>query len=141
MDGTSAGQGGDNNPGWIGVDLDGTLAHYDHWRGEEHIGPPIEVMRVRVLQWLSEGKDVRIFTARVSGGTTHIIPVQAWCQQHLGCILPVTNVKDYSMDELWDDRARHVGFGTGFLLAACPEHRPIQHRDGKPAWCRLCGKP
>ena len=24
--------------GWIGVDLDGTLAQYDHWRGIEHIG-------------------------------------------------------------------------------------------------------
>jgi hypothetical protein len=21
----------------------------------------------------------------------------------------------------------------------CPEHREVQHRDGKPAWCRTCG--
>jgi len=20
----------------------------------------------------------------------------------------------------------------------CPDHRPVQHRDGKPAWCRSC---
>ena len=26
--------------GWIGVDLDGTLAHYDKWRGVEHVGDP-----------------------------------------------------------------------------------------------------
>lgn len=23
----------------------------------------------------------------------------------------------------------------------CLEHRPVQHRDGKPAWCRNCGEP
>lgn len=21
----------------------------------------------------------------------------------------------------------------------CPEHRPVQHRDGRPPWCRACG--
>jgi hypothetical protein len=28
--------------GWIGVDLDGTLAHYDGWKGIDHIGEPIK---------------------------------------------------------------------------------------------------
>ena len=56
-----------NEPkGYIAVDLDGTLAFYDHWRGVEHVGEPIPAMVQRVRQWLSEGKDVRIFTARVS---------------------------------------------------------------------------
>ena len=27
--------------GWIGVDLDGTLARYDGWRGIDHIGEPM----------------------------------------------------------------------------------------------------
>lgn len=27
--------------GWIGVDLDGTLAIYDVWRGANHIGEPV----------------------------------------------------------------------------------------------------
>lgn len=26
--------------GWIGVDLDGTLAEYHGWKGAEHIGQP-----------------------------------------------------------------------------------------------------
>jgi len=26
--------------GWVGVDLDGTLAHYDGWKGADHIGEP-----------------------------------------------------------------------------------------------------
>ena len=45
--------------GWIGVDLDGTLAYYDYWRGPEHIGEPIPAMLERVQRWLAEGKDVR----------------------------------------------------------------------------------
>lgn len=34
--------------GWIGVDLDGTLAFYDSWRGIDHIGAPIPLMLQRV---------------------------------------------------------------------------------------------
>lgn len=30
--------------GWIGVDLDGTLAVYDEWRGVSHIGAPVPAM-------------------------------------------------------------------------------------------------
>jgi hypothetical protein len=53
--------------GWIGVDLDGTLAHYAGWRGSMHVGPPIVPMLDRVKRWLAEGTyDIRIFTARVS---------------------------------------------------------------------------
>jgi hypothetical protein len=51
--------------GWIGVDLDGTLAHYDGWKGADHIGEPIPAMVERVKRWLAEGKTVKIFTARV----------------------------------------------------------------------------
>ena len=51
--------------GWIGVDLDGTLAVYYDW---EIIGDPIPLMVERVQQWLKEGKHVKIFTARVSHG-------------------------------------------------------------------------
>ncbi len=50
--------------GWIGVDLDGTLAHYDGWAGPESIGEPIPLMMARVREWLALGREVRIFTAR-----------------------------------------------------------------------------
>ena len=36
------------NRGWIGVDLDGTLAMYDQWAGAGHIGEPIPLMVERV---------------------------------------------------------------------------------------------
>jgi hypothetical protein len=53
-----------SNRGWIGVDLDGTLAKYDGWRGSDHIGEPIEPMLKRVQEWLEQGLTVKIFTAR-----------------------------------------------------------------------------
>lgn len=56
--------------GWIGVDLDGTLAHYDEWRGVSHVGEPVPLMLERVRRWLGEGREVRILTARVSGSAS-----------------------------------------------------------------------
>ena len=102
--------------GWIGVDLDGTLAHYNGWKGWEHIGEPIPAMVERVKRWLDEGREVRIFTARISDmenapkiGTA----IKDWTERHLGVRLLVTNVKDWAMDELWDDRAVQVIPNTG----------------------------
>ena len=95
--------------GWIGVDLDGTLAYYDKWRGPTHIGRPIPLMVVRVKQWLADGEEVRVFTARVSTTLKHERrdikrAIRVWCLEHIGQILPVTCVKDFKMHELWDDR-------------------------------------
>lgn len=102
---------------WIGVDLDGTLAEYDGWKGPQHIGPPIPQMVARVLRWLELGHEVRVFTARVSDGDpSTITTIEAWCEQHLGLALPVTNVKDYGMLELWDDRAVQVEANTGRVI-------------------------
>lgn len=105
---------------WIGVDLDGTLAKYSGWRGPDHIGEPIDPMVARVVQWLAEGKDVRIFTARVACGEPErsvvIAAIGAWCQEHFGCVLPVTNEKDMHMIQLWDERAVGVETNTGAVL-------------------------
>jgi hypothetical protein len=102
--------------GWIGVDLDGTLAEYHGWVAADHIGPPIPAMVERVKAWLAEGRQVRIFTARVSDPAETIEPIKAWCREHLGRELPVTNVKDYGMVELWDDRAVTVEPNTGRVI-------------------------
>ena len=51
---------------WIGVDLDGTLARYEQYEGPMSIGEPIPEMVDRVKAWLAAGREVRIFTARVS---------------------------------------------------------------------------
>lgn len=98
--------------GWIGVDLDGTLAEYGGWKGADDIGKPIPAMVNRVLDWLNAGQEVRIFTARASI-PEQIPPVVEWCKLHLGREIPVTNVKDFGMTELWDDRAVRVLFNKG----------------------------
>lgn len=109
--------------GWIGIDLDGTLAFYSGWDGGR-IGSPIEPMRQRVLAWLAEGKDCRIMTARVSPVSApadvvsdQIAAISAWCLEHLGQILPVTHEKDFMMCALYDDRTVAVEANTGRLLS------------------------
>lgn len=107
---------------WIGVDLDGTLAHYEGWVSVDHIGKPIAPMVERVKEWLRAGKCVKIFTARMhghgvsdlKGGTVDVLtPIQNWCREHIGQVLAVTNVKDMGMVELWDDRCVQVIPNTG----------------------------
>lgn len=103
---------------WIGVDLDGTLAHYEGWKGIAHIGEPIAPMVERVKRWLAEGHTVKIFTARVStrdGEELRAISgaIIAWSEKHIGQKLDITCVKDFGMIELWDDRAVQVISNTG----------------------------
>ncbi len=96
--------------GWIGVDLDGTLAKYNGWNNGE-IGEPVPLMVKRVKSWITEGVIVKIFTARVSIEEDRdlvVEKIQDWTQKHIGERLEVTNQKDYSMVELWDDRAIQV---------------------------------
>jgi len=101
--------------GHILVDLDGTLAEYDNWVSPTHIGNPVPEMAFRVKKWLSEGKDVRIFTARAS--VPEMIPVvEEWAEKHFGQKLKVTNQKDFSTETIWDDRARQVEINTGRLI-------------------------
>lgn len=103
--------------GWIGVDLDGTLARYESGQGVSFVGAPIPRMVERVKSWLADLREVRIVTARVSpewddqAYQTKII--KAWCLEHLGRELKVQCHKDGSMVELWDDRAVGVVANEG----------------------------
>jgi hypothetical protein len=128
--------------GWIGVDFDGTLAEYDTWVSPDHCGKPIGVMVERVKRWLIEGREVRIFTARMypltevvrpdspprqwrHGGSDRIQQageavdaIRDWCREHIGQVLPITCVKDYGMIELYDDRAVQVRANTGEIVGS-----------------------
>ena len=100
--------------GWVGVDLDGTLAEYDQWVGVEHIGKPIMPMVERVKKWVAQGTLVKIFTARVyRNDALTLKTIEKWSLENIGVVLPVTCVKDYGMIELWDDRAIQVIPNTG----------------------------
>lgn len=105
--------------GWIGVDLDGTLAHYTGWKGPDSIGEPIPLMVARVKQWLGMGTTVKIFTARACV-PEQIPPIQAWLKRHGLPDLEITNVKDFGMIELWDDRCVQVRTNTGEPVAPVP---------------------
>lgn len=100
---------------WIGVDLDGTLAEWDGWKGHEHIGKPIPLMVERVKRWTEMDIEVRIFTARASIAD-HVTPVQKWLVDNGLPGLAVTNKKDYKMLQLWDDRCIQVIPNTGELV-------------------------
>jgi hypothetical protein len=89
---------------WIGVDLDGTLAHDYGYKGAHHIGSPIKRMVDRVRRWHNAGKRVKIFTARAADPTM-IPPIKEWLKKHKLPDLEITNVKDHFMVQLWDDRA------------------------------------
>ena len=117
--------------GWIAVDFDGTLATYGTWLGPDHMGEPIAPMVDRVKRWLAEGREVRIFTARVgpsgrANGVGQIDDdsfasqqrrqIQQWCRQYIGQELAVTATKDFGMVELWDDRAVQVRMNTGEIV-------------------------
>lgn len=101
--------------GWIAVDLDGTLAQYDEWRGEDHIGEPIEKMVRRILYWVEQGIEVKIFTARASNDPTGKIKkiIQNWLVKNGMPKLEITCQKDYGMIECWDDRSVQVIPNTG----------------------------
>ena len=102
----------DKGEGWIGVDLDGTLAHYDEYRGDDHVGEPIMPMVERVRKMLDEGKDVRIFTARKPHPA-----IRKFSKENFGKILPITNIKDPHMQMLLDDRAVGVKRNTGEIFS------------------------
>ncbi len=102
----------DKNKAWIGVDLDGTLAYHNKFRGADHIGKPIPIMLYRVRKWVEKGYTIKIVTARASE-PEHIPPVKAWLKKYGLEELEVTSSKDYDMLELWDDRAVRVMANTG----------------------------
>lgn len=128
--------------GWIGVDLDGTLARYTSGFGLATIGQPIPEMVDKVKQQLALGNDVRIFTARVASYFQCVAEwhdpnskefevwlrrvefarqeylhqlaiINDWCLMVFGMTLPVTCIKDYNMIVCWDDRAIQVIPNTG----------------------------
>jgi len=113
----------DPSKGWIGVDLDGTLAYHVEGQGLNAIGDPIPAMMRRVWGWLDAGYEVRILTARANaaqwgceGAVLQIATVQDWLERHGLPRLVVTCEKDCRMYQLWDDRAVTVEKNTGRRL-------------------------
>lgn len=115
------GQIRDAHSPWIGVDLDGTLAAdtgRQLWdsEGRPRIGAPIPEMVARVKAWLAKGFTVKIFTARASSGV-QVAAIRQWLARRRLPDLEVTNVKDFNMVMLWDDRCVQVERNSGRPVA------------------------
>lgn len=109
----------------IGVDFDGTLVRWTGRRFVDYepdkIGEPIPEMVARVKQWLLNGYDVVIFTARVHpsyllGSEIARSAIEEWCEKTFGVILEITCMKDPKMSQIWDDIAVSVEKDTGRVL-------------------------
>jgi len=149
---------GVNGEGWIGFDLDGTLAKYDGWQGLDHIGEPIEAMVRLAKKFHAEGKHIKILTARVAprqnedgvfgeqgiilkneyGVDQHYVAsyfIRKWCEANLGFVPEIVHQKDHLMLELYDDRVKQVVPNKGVLvedLANYYEALVETHRHGRP---------
>ena len=103
----------------IAVDLDGTLAHYDGWKGIEHIGPVIPEVANAMKRAQKEGADVWIFTARVSDPNDSEQAgkyVRDWLIKNNFKFEGITAVKHKFFSEFWDDRAIQVIKNEGIFV-------------------------
>lgn len=135
---------GQQGEGWIGFDLDGTLAKYDGWKGIDHIGEPVKPMVDLVKRMHDEGKVVKIMTARVAPhkledgtvGESYItVPdgekgatrnyahqfINDWCHFNLGFVPEIVYQKDHLMLDLYDDRCHQVIPNTGVTVEETAE--------------------
>lgn len=123
---------------YVGFDLDGTLACYDCWRGEDHIGDPIPAMCEKYRQWREAGFECRIITARAHGNDRPQIElIQDWAEKHLGERPPVQDFKSYGLICLYDDRAIRVEPNTGRIIGG--DFKCTEHDMGMRQW--ILGQP
>jgi hypothetical protein len=126
--------------GWVGFDLDSTLAKY--YPGQyPRIGEPIQAVVDLYERVRANGYEVRIVTARVDDRLLFLYEntpegmedyiqedqkqrdlVTQWCKEYLGETPRVTNCKDFDMILLIDDRALQVERNTGRILGEVPYH-------------------
>lgn len=108
--------------GWTGIDLDRSIAYYYSGdlleNGPLYIGAPIPDGVAFAKRLLREGIDLRIFTARVAEPDQELLAkireaIEQWCLEHIGRVLPITNVKDWHCDMIYDDKATGMIPNTG----------------------------
>ena len=102
------------------VDLDGTLASYDGWKGPEHIGTPLTGAR-EFMTTLQQTCRVIVFTTRSSGADAEIglKAVEAWLAEH-----------QIPYDEIWRGSGKSLAsaYVDDRAVPCCPQ------RDGFAAY-------
>lgn len=101
---------------WVGVDLDGTLAVWDDKSTLNRIGKPVPGMLEFVKRMVNNGIRVKIFTARAAD-PNQVALITKWLKAQDLPPLEITNVKDYGMQTLYDDRAVQVERNTGRIIS------------------------
>ena len=108
--------GNKKQPGaWTGIDLDGTLAYYNRTSPYDEIGDPVPAMLTLVKELINNGIRVKIFTARAQDPEQKPI-IREWLKVNGLPELEITNIKDYNMQWLLDDRCIQVERNTGRLI-------------------------
>jgi len=97
----------------IAIDLDGTLAYYDTWKGIDHIGDPLSGAVEFVQGLIDDGYDVCIYTTRtnpdVNRGTVEDLSerILNWLEEHgFPSEVSISPFKPLAMYYI-DDRAYH----------------------------------
>ena len=104
--------------GWIGIDLDGTLANYEEGgSGNIPIGTIVPAMEAKVREYLAQGIKCKLFTARC-GFPDEIPKIEQWLAEHNLSELEITNIKDHGMKVLYDDRCAQVVVNTGMIIGS-----------------------
>lgn len=108
---------------WDGVDFDKTLAHYEKWLGHTTFGEPVKKMCDFVRKEHDKGRNIKIFTARVSKVSLGDQPaepvikaIQDWCEKNIGFRPEVTCEKDRYLERIYDDRAIPVIANEGIIV-------------------------
>lgn len=107
---------------WVGFDFDGTLAR--RTPSMHKLGSPIWKMVHLLKQYLEEGCECKIVTARVAPPHTEDERVEQhrlitqWLKFYIGKELPIIYWKDRDMALLYDDRAVGVETDTGRIYNA-----------------------
>jgi hypothetical protein len=101
---------------WTGVDLDGTLAHWDKGGTSHGIGKPVPRMLSFVQRMVESGVRVKIFTAR-AGDKSQRLLIRKWLRSNGLPQLEISNIKDYGMQRLYDDRSIQVERNTGRIIS------------------------
>jgi len=131
------------------VDFDGTLAEDTGWKGFRHLGKPIPEMIKKVKEWLEEGDEVVVHTARLTWTSESpfnpadeqldrdgiIALLEEWCLTNIGQKLPIINEK-HGYGLVYDDWGRHVIRNTGItanelLLSIIKDHKSLAKLDNE----------
>lgn len=101
--------------GWVGFDLDGTLAESEDDFDPNSVGKPIKSMVELAQGLMNEGVKVKIVTARAAD-RSKIHVVEDWAAENFVGDVEVTNEKDPGMRCLFDDRVVQVAKNKGLPI-------------------------